>query len=258
MVSLSFRWRISSGRNRWRDDVIPAEASDSFIKNLFVDDALHLKRLYLHSWHTHKTSLYVTQGRTCCAVIPLAMACCTDSLVTWATTTFGKRYNISLNKATKAIWSSESEENRHNQHTITDVYIPVCIVYVCFLCKIYTCMCVCTHTHTYIPINLSNISLIMASLSAITFCDDLKCFSVLNEFQPCQEGVKCIRSDETCYRYLLGETRPWRVCVTFKPTGVSVDAVVCFYHDEARVTRTRGWGQAGCGGVQGAAGVACG
>lgn len=73
----------------------------------------------------------------------------------------------------------------------------------------------------------------MASLSAVTFCDDLKCFSVVNEFQPCQEGVKCIRSDETCSRYLLGETS-----VPVKPTGVSVDAVVCFYHDEARVTRT--------------------
>lgn len=67
------------------------------------------------------------------------------------------------------------------------------------------CVCVSTHTHTHIPTNLSNISLVVSSLSAITFCDDLKCFSVVNEFPPCQEGVKCTRSDETCSRYLLGE-----------------------------------------------------
>ncbi|TNN24637.1 hypothetical protein EYF80_065237 [Liparis tanakae] len=47
---------------------------------------------------------------TCCAVMPLAMACCTDSRVTWATTTLGNRYSISLKSATRAICSSESEE----------------------------------------------------------------------------------------------------------------------------------------------------
>lgn len=43
--------------------------------------------------------------------MPLAIACCTDSLVTCATTTLGNRYSISLKRATRAICSSESERN---------------------------------------------------------------------------------------------------------------------------------------------------
>ena len=82
-----------------------------------------LPQTYIHTLthththtHTHTNTLSHPRGSgldpTCWAVMPLAMACWTDSLVTWATTTSGKRYSISLNRATKAIWSSEPENDR--------------------------------------------------------------------------------------------------------------------------------------------------
>lgn len=204
MVSLSFKLRISSGRNRWRDDVIPAEASDLFINNLFVDDlyvlyALHLKRLYLHSWHTLKTSLYVTVP-----AVQWYRWLWPVGLTPWSPGQpphLGSDTTFHWTKQPKQsevlnLWKTDTQNTINTQSSIhwgvhTSMYMCAFIVRYLNVC---VCARVCTHTHTYIPTNLSNIALIMASLSAITFCDDLKCFIVVNEFQPCQEGVKCIRS----------------------------------------------------------------
>ena len=54
---------------------------------------------------------HVPNVPTWSAVIPLAMAACTLSRVTWATTRLGKRYSSSEKRAMRAICSSESGDD---------------------------------------------------------------------------------------------------------------------------------------------------